>query len=257
MDIFVQQSRLLGTRPVIYNVLNITKAAPGQPTLLDFDEVTSMFHEFGHALHGMFASQEYPSLAGTSVARDFVEFPSQFNEHWALYPTVIHHYATHYRTGQVIPDALVQRLRRAHAWGMGYERGEELAAAELDMSWHVLGPSAPKQEVDAFDTRALQETHTDFANVPVRYRSSYFDHIWGGGYAAAYYAYLWTVMLDDDAFAWFTDHGGLTRANGQRFRDLILSRGHTEEYGVMFRRFYGKDPDIGPMLRDDGLTPQG
>ncbi|HEV2702331.1 MAG TPA: M3 family metallopeptidase [Steroidobacteraceae bacterium] len=254
MDIFVQQSRLLGTRPVIFNVLNISKPAPGQPALLDFDEVTAMFHEFGHALHGMFANQEYPSLSGTSVARDFVEFPSQFNEHWALYPTVLHHYARHYKTGQVIPEELVQRLRQAHTWGLGYQRGEEVAAAELDMSWHVLGPTVPKQNVDAFDMRALKDTHTDFANVPTRYRSSYFEHIWGGGYAASYYAYLWTVMLDDDAFAWFTDHGGLTRANGQRFRDLILSRGHTEDYSVMFRSFYGKDPDIGPMLRDDGLT---
>ena len=257
MDVFVQQSRLLGTRPVIFNVLNITKPAPGQPALLDFDEVTTMFHEFGHALHSMFGSEKYPSLAGTSVARDFVEFPSQFNEHWALYPTVLHHYATHYQTGQVIPEELVKRLTQAQTWGLGYSRGEELAAAELDMRWHLLGPSVPKQDVDAFDIQALQETHTDFPNVPTRYRSSYFDHIWDGGYAAGYYAYLWTVMLDDDAYAWFTDHGGLTRANGQRFRDLILSRGHSEDYSVMFRRFYGKDPDIGPMLRDDGMMPSG
>ncbi len=257
MDVFVQQSRLLGTRPVIYNVLNITQSAPGQPTLLDFDEVTTMFHEFGHALHSMFGSEKYPSLAGTSVARDFVEFPSQFNEHWALYPTVLHHYATHYQSGQVIPEELVKRLTQSQTWGLGYSRGEELAAAELDMSWHLLGPSVPRQDVDAFDTRALQQTHTDFPNVPTRYRSSYFDHIWDGGYAAGYYAYLWTVMLDDDAYAWFTDHGGLTRANGQRFRDLILSRGHSEDYSVMFRRFYGKDPDIGPMLRDDGMMPSG
>jgi peptidyl-dipeptidase Dcp len=174
-----------------------------------------------------------------------------------LYPSVLHHYATHFRTGQVIPDELARRLTEAHTWGLGYARGEELAAAELDMRWHLLGPSVPKQDVDAFDTRALKETHTDFPNVPTRYRSSYFSHIWDGGYAAGYYAYLWTVMLDEDAYAWFTDHGGLTRVNGQRFRDLILSRGHSEEYGVMFRRFYGKDPDIGPMLRDDGMMPGG
>jgi peptidyl-dipeptidase Dcp len=255
MGVLVEQSRLLHTRPVVYNVMNITKPAPGQPALLDFEEVTTLFHEFGHALHGMFAEQQYPSLAGTNVARDFVEFPSQFNEHWALYPTVLHHYAIHYQSGQVIPEVLVQRIRQARTWGTGYALGEELAAVDLDISWHLLPASAPTQDVDAFDTRAFKDSHTDFPNVPTRYRSSYFEHIWSNGYAAGYYAYLWTVMLDDDAYAWFTEHGGLTRTNGQRFRDLILSRGHSEDYGTMFRSFYGKDPDIGPLLRDEGLVP--
>jgi peptidyl-dipeptidase Dcp len=213
-----------------------------------------MFHEFGHALHGMFSDTRYPSLSGTSVARDFVEFPSQFNEHWALYPAVLKHYAINHATGKVIPDALVERIKKAQIWGQGYQLGELLAASELDMKWHLLPASANVKDVDSFETLALQDTHTDFVNVPPRYRSSYFLHIWGSGYASGYYAYQWTVMLDDDAFAWFTAHGGLTRANGQRFRDLILSRGHTEDYGPMFRAFYGKDPDIGPMLEHRGLT---
>ncbi len=255
MSNFVEQSKLLGTKPVIYNVANFTKPAPGQPALISFDDVTTMFHEFGHALHGLFANQTYPLVSGTSVARDFVEFPSQFNEHWALYPEVLKHYAVNYKTGATIPQSLVDRIKAADTWGQGYALGELLAASELDMKWHTLPADAPKQDVDAFETKALKDTGTDFPNVPTRYRSSYFLHIWANGYASGYYAYQWTVMLDDDAFAWFTAHGGLTRANGQRFRDLILSKGHTLDYGPMFRAFYGKDPDIGPMLEHRGLKP--
>jgi peptidyl-dipeptidase Dcp len=255
MSNFVGQSKLLGTKPVIYNVANFTKPAPGQPALISFDDTTTMFHEFGHALHGLFASQTYPLVSGTNVARDFVEFPSQFNEHWALYPDVLKHYAVNYKTGATIPQALVDKIKASQTWGQGYELGELLAASQLDMQWHTLPPGAPKQDVDAFETKALKTTGTDFPNVPTRYRSSYFLHIWANGYASGYYAYQWTVMLDDDAYAWFTTHGGLTRANGQRFRDLILSRGHTLDYGPMFRAFYGKDPDIGPMLEHRGLMP--
>jgi len=255
MSNFVEQSKLLGTKPVIYNVANFTKPAPGQPALISFDDVTTMFHEFGHALHGLFANQTYPLVSGTSVARDFVEFPSQFNEHWALYPEVLKHYAMNDKTGAPIPQSLVDRIKAADTWGQGYALGELLAASELDMKWHTLPADAPKQDVDAFETKALKDTGTDFPNVPTRYRSSYFLHIWANGYASGYYAYQWTVMLDDDAFAWFTAHGGLTRANGQRFRDLILSKGHTLDYGPMFRAFYGKDPDIGPMLEHRGLKP--
>lgn len=255
MSNFVEQSKLLGTKPVIYNVANFTKPAPGQPALISFDDVTTMFHEFGHALHGLFANQIYPMDSGTNVARDFVEFPSQFNEHWALYPEVLRHYAVNYKTGAPIPQSLVDKIKAAQTWGQGYSLGELLAASELDMKWHTLPASAPKQNVDAFETKALKETGTDFPDVPTRYRSSYFLHIWANGYAAGYYAYQWTVMLDDDAYAWFTAHGGLTRAGGQRFRDLILSKGHTMDYGPMFRAFYGKDPDIGPMLVHRGLKP--
>ncbi|HTC83450.1 MAG TPA: M3 family metallopeptidase [Rhizomicrobium sp.] len=254
MSNFVSQSKLLSTKPVIYNVANFSKPAPGQPALLTFDDVTTMFHEFGHALHGLFANQTYPLVSGTNVARDFVEFPSQFNEHWALYPEVLKHFAVHYKTGVPIPQVLVDRIKQSEKWGQGYALGELLAASELDMQWHMLLPGTPKQDVDQFEAQALKKTGTDFANVPTRYRSSYFLHIWANGYASGYYAYQWTVMLDDDAYAWFTAHGGLTRANGQRFRDLILSRGHTMDYGPMFKAFYGKDPDIGPMLEHRGLN---
>lgn len=255
MSTLVDQSKLLGTKPVVYNVENIPKPPAGQPVLLTLDNVSGMFHEFGHALNGFFASQEYPSLSGTATARDFVEFPSQFNEHWALYPKVLRHYAFDYRTHQPMPQALIDKMERASKFNEGYAFGEALAASSLDMAWHLLPASAPKQNADAFQTRALASTHTNFPDVPPRYRSTYFSHIWASGYAAGYYAYSWSEMLDDDSYQWFIDHGGLTRANGQRFRDLILSRGHSEDYGPMFRAFYGKDPDIGPLLKYRGLTP--
>ena len=255
MSNFVGQSTLLGTKPVVYNVANFTKPAPGQPALLSFDDVTTMFHEFGHALHGLFASQTYPTLSGTNVARDFVEFPSQFNEHWALDPKVLAHYAKDYRTGAAMPQALVDKIKRASKFNQGYALGELIAAAQLDLAWHDLPANAPRQNADAFEAAALAKTGLDVTDVPPRYRSSYFLHIWANGYSAGYYAYLWTQMLDNDAYAWFMAHGGLTRANGQRFRDMILSKGHTEDYGPMFRAFYGKDPDIGPMLEDRGLAP--
>jgi peptidyl-dipeptidase Dcp len=253
MSNWVQASHLMGTKPVVYNVANFTKPAAGQPALISFDDVTTMFHEFGHALHGLFADGNYPTLAGANTARDWVEFPSQFNEHWALYPKVLKHYAVNYKTGKVIPQALVNKIKKSSTWNQGYELGELLAASDLDMQWHSLPADAPKQDVDAFETKALAATHTDFPNVPTRYRSSYFLHIWANGYSAGYYAYQWTVMLDDDAYAWFDKHGGLTRANGQRFRDMILSKGRSEDYGDMFRAFYGKDPDIGPMVEHRGL----
>lgn len=253
MDNMVRQSGLLNTKPVIYNVCNYTKPADGQPALLSFDEVTTMFHEFGHALHGFFASQRYPALSGTSVARDFVEFPSQFNEHWALYPSVLKNYARHYQTNAPIPEALVTKIKNAATFNQGYALTEVLAAADLDIQWHTLKADAPQQDVDQFETEALKKTHLDLGYVPPRYRSSYFLHIWGNGYAAGYYAYLWTEMLDHDAYAWFEEHGGLTRENGQRFRDMILSRGNTQDYGTMFKAFRGHDPDINPMLKNRGL----
>lgn len=256
MSNFVGQSKLLGTKPVIYNVANFTKAAPGQPQLITSDDVTTMFHEFGHALHGLFADQTYPSLSGTSVARDFVEFPSQFNENWALDPKVLSHYARHYKTGAPMPKALVEKIRKAAHFNQGYALGEIVAAAELDMKWHSLPATAPRQDVDKFETDALNSTGMDVAAVPPRYRSSYFLHIWSNGYSAGYYAYLWTEMLDQDVFSWFQEHGGLTRENGQRFRDMILSKGHTMDYGPMFRAFYGKDPDITPMLVHRGLVSE-
>lgn len=254
MGNFVEQSKLLGQKPVVYNVANFTKPAPGEPALISFDDVTTMFHEFGHGLHGLFADQTYGSISGTSVARDFVEFPSQFNEHWALDSKVLAHYARHFKTGAPMPTELVAKIKRSSKFNKGYDMGEVIAAAQLDMQWHEVAPDTAPTDVDAFETAALAKTGTDFPNVPPRYRSSYFQHIFAGGYSAGYYAYLWTQMLADDSFAWFTAHGGLTRENGQRFRDLILSRGHTEDYGPMFRAFYGRDPDIGPMLTSRGLA---
>jgi peptidyl-dipeptidase Dcp len=253
MSNFVGQSYLLKTKPVIYNVANFTKPAAGQPALISFDDATTMFHEFGHALHGLFASQVYPTLSGTNTARDWVEFPSQFNEHWALDPKVLANYAKDYRTGAPMPQALVDKIKKAAKFNQGYALGEVVEAAMLDMDWHSLPASAPRQDVDAFEKQALDSMGLDTADVPPRYRSSYFLHIWANGYSAGYYAYLWTQMLEHDSYHWFMDHGGLTRENGERFRDLILSRGHTEDYGPMFRAFYGKDPDIGPMLEEHGL----
>jgi peptidyl-dipeptidase Dcp len=257
MSNYVGQSKLLGTKPVVFNVANFTKPAAGQPALVTFDDVSTMFHEFGHALHGLFANQTYPSVSGTAVARDFVEFPSQFNEHWALDPKVLPKYAIHYQTGQVIPAAMVERIKRASTFNTGYSVGEALAAAQMDMSWHALPADAPRQDPDAFEVKALAATGLDTVDVPPRYRSSYFSHVFGSGYAAGYYAYQWTKMLDTDAYEWFEANGGLTRANGQRFRDMILSKGDTEDYAPMFRAFYGKDPDIAPMLKDIGLNADG
>lgn len=253
MSNLVSQSKLLGTKPVIYNVANFSKPASGQPALLSFDDVTTMFHEFGHALNGFFADQEYPSLSGTRVARDFVEFPSQFNQHWAQDPKVFAHYATNYKTGAPMPQALVNKIRKASTFNQGYSLTELVSAALLDMSWHTLPADAPMQNVDAFETQSLKTNHVDLRSVPPRYRSSYFNHIWDSGYASGYYAYLWTEMLDDDAFQWFKENGGLTRANGDRFRSMILSRGNTEDLATMYRAFRGRDPSIEPMLEDRGL----
>lgn len=256
MDNLVGQSRLLRTQPVVFNVCNFTKPAAGQPALISFDDVVTMFHEFGHALHGMFADQQYPSLSGTATARDFVEFPSQFNEFWATDPKVFAHYARHYQTGALMPEALVAKIKKAGSFNKGYDMTELIAAALLDMEWHSLGADAPRQDANAFEAGALKKDKLDLAYVPPRYRSSSFLHIWGNGYSAGYYAYLWTQMLCDDAFQWFKENGGLTRANGDRFRKLILSRGNTEDLGKLFRDFRGADPSIGPMLVHRGLKEQ-
>ena len=253
MSNLVGQSKLLGTLPVVYNVGNFTKPAPGQPALLNFSDVTTMFHEFGHALHGMFADTRYPTLSGTSVARDFVEFPSQFNEHWATYPTVFHHYAKHYQTGAPMPEELSAKLVKAKTFNQGYALTEILAAAELDMQWHTLSAGTVVDNTDAFEKEALARQHLAISYVPPRYRSSYFSHIFSGGYAAGYYAYLWSEMLDDDAYQWFLDHGGLTRANGDRLRRMVLSRGNTEDLADMYKAWLGTDPSVKPMLKERGL----
>ena len=257
MNGFTTPSKLLSTLPVVSNVANFPMPAAGEPALLTADDVRTMFHEFGHALHGMFGTTEYPSLSGTSVARDFVEFPSQFNEHWATYPAVFQHYAKHYKTGAPMPAELVEKIKKSATFNKGYETTELLAAAELDMKWHMLPVDAAAPSPDTFEKEALDQIHLWLSYTPPRYRSSYFSHIWGGGYAASYYAYLWTQMLDNDAFRWFEEHGGLTRANGDRFRQMVLSRGNTEDLGKMYEAWRGAPPSIEPMLKFRGLTDAG
>jgi peptidyl-dipeptidase Dcp len=256
MDSLVNQSKLQGTLPVVINVCNFAKPVEGQPALLNFRDVTTMFHEFGHALHGMFADTMYPTLSGTSVARDFVEFPSQFNENWATYPAVFHHYAKHHQTGEAMPPELMQKIKKSQKFNQGYAFTEVVAAAQLDMQWHILPPGTPKQNPDEFEKQALDKTKLALSYVPPRYRSSYFAHIWGGGYSAGYYAYLWAEMLDHDAFQWFEEHGGLTRANGDRFRKMVLSRGNTEDLEKMYDAWRGMKPSVEPMMKFRGLVPE-
>ena len=261
MSNYVEQSKLNGTLPVIYNVHNIPRAPAGQPQLVSFDWVETMFHEFGHALHGFFANQKYESLSGTAVARDFVEYPSQVNEMWASYPEVLAHYAKHYKTGAPIPQALIDKILASQKYDQGYQFGEVVEAALLDMKWHALTPQqaaavqAP-DGVDAFEAKSLGDLGLAVDLVPPRYRTSYFRHIFSGpeGYSAGYYSYLWTQMLDRDSRKWFMDHGGLTRANGDHFRATVLSQGGTQDYFQMYRAFTGHEPDVQPMLQALGLT---
>ena len=256
MSNFVDQSRLLGTKPVIYNVANFSKPAAGQPALLSWDDVITLFHEFGHALHGMFADQQYPSLSGTATPRDFVEFPSQFNEHWASDEKVFKHFARHYQSGEPMPQALHDKILKADKFNKGYDMTELLAAALLDMHWHSISAGQPLPDVDKFEQEALAQDKVNLPEVPPRYRSSYFQHIWGNGYAAGYYAYLWTEMLADDGFEWFKEHGGLTRENGQRFRDMILSRGNSSDLKQLYHDWRGQEPQIEPMLINRGLKEE-
>lgn len=253
MDVFVEQSTLRAQRPVIYNVCNYQKPKAGGCALLSWDDVITLFHEFGHALHGLFANQRYASLSGTNTPRDFVEFPSQIYEHWAREPQVFAHYAKHYQTGEAMPDDLRDSMFRASTFNKGYDMSELLAAALLDMHWHSVTPQGLPQDVDAFEQQSLREEQMDLVAVPPRYRSSYFSHIFGGGYAAGYYAYLWTQMLADDGYQWFVEQGGLTRENGQRFREAILSRGNSCDLEALYRDWRGHDPLIEPMLKNRGL----
>ncbi|HEV2017091.1 MAG TPA: M3 family metallopeptidase, partial [Gemmatimonadaceae bacterium] len=253
MDQWVDQSRLTGWKPVIYNVANFTKPAAGQPALLTFDDVTTMFHEFGHGLHGLFSNVEYPTLSGTNVPRDFVEFPSQFNEHWALEPTVFANYAKHYQTGAPMPAALVDKIKQSRTFNQGFATTELLEASLLDFAWHTLPAGGAPADADAFEAAALQRYNVAVPQVPPRYHSTYFSHIWDGGYSAGYYAYTWSEVLDDDAYAWFRANGGLTRENGLRFRDMILSRGGTQDAATMYRGWRGRDPTVDALLEERGL----
>ena len=253
MDNFVCQSTLLDSRPVIYNVCNYAKPAAGKPALLSWDDVVTLFHEFGHTLHGLFAAQRYPTLSGTATPRDFVEFPSQINEHWATHPAVFTRFARHWQSGEPMPDDLRERLLGSLTFNKGYDMSELLSAALLDMHWHSLHAGAQPGEVDDFEAQALRGEGMDLPAVPPRYRSSYFAHIFGGGYAAGYYAYIWTQMLADDGYQWFVEQGGLTRENGQRFRESILSRGNSSDLEALYRDWRGHDPRPEPMLKNRGL----
>jgi peptidyl-dipeptidase Dcp len=256
MDAYVDQSRLIGRKPVIVNVTNFTKPAPGKPALISFDEVTTLFHEFGHALHGMLSDVVYPTLTGTNVPRDFVEFPSQFNEHWALEPSVLARYARHHETGDPMPAELVEKIKKSRRFNQGFALTEYISAALLDMAWHTIGPDERIEDVAAFESAALERFGVQVREVPPRYNSTYFAHIWDGGYEAGYYAYLWAEVLDHDAFAWFKERGGMNRANGDAFREAVLSRGGTGDAAELYRRFRGRDPVVEPLLAARGLNSE-
>lgn len=254
MNAYVQQSGLLGSKPVIGNHLNIPKPPAGQPTLMTFDEVTTLFHEFGHALHGMFSDVGYQRFAGTSVPRDFVEFPSQVNEMWATWPSVLANYARHHETGEPLPQELLDKVLAANAYGEGFATTEYLAATLLDQAFHQIGPDEVPSDVIAFEAQALASAGVDFAPVPPRYRTTYFNHTFSGGYSAGYYSYIWAEVLDAATVDWFRNNGGLTRANGDHFRATLLSRGGSAPAMELFRNFYGGEPQLQPLLVRRGLA---
>jgi len=255
MNSYVDQSRLLGNKPVVANHLNIIKPAEGKPALLDWDEVTTLFHEFGHALHGMLSDVTYPYFSGTNVPTDFVEFPSQFNEMWAKWPDVLKHYAKHYQTGEPIPDALLEKMKAAERFNQGFAITEYLGATVIDQYWHQLhrGETPEASAVARQEQQAMDKAGIHYAPVPPRYHTPYFSHIIGG-YGAGYYSYIWAEVLDADIEEWIAQHGGLSQKNGRLLREGFLSRGGSEDPKVLFRRFYGKDQEIEPLLRKRGLT---
>ena len=253
MSAFVEQNHLLGQLPVVFNNMNVPKPAEGSPTLLTFDENATLFHEFGHALHGLLSNVTYPRFSGTSVERDFVEFPSQVNEMWMLWPEVLANYAKHYETGESLPLDWVENLKRAETFNQGFETTSYLAAAVLDLAWHSLTADQEIDDVVSFEAGAIAAYGLDYAPVPTRYRSTYFSHIFDGGYSAGYYGYIGSEVLDADTVDWFKANGGLNRKNGQRFRDALLSRGGSTNSMGMFRTFTGHDADINPLLKRRGL----
>jgi peptidyl-dipeptidase Dcp len=253
MNNLVDQSHLLGQLPVVVNNLNVPKPPAGQPTLLTYDEITTLFHEFGHTLHGMLSDVKYPRFSGTSVERDFVEFPSQVNEMWLTWPEVLDNYARHYETGEKIPQEWVDNLKAASAFNEGHATTSYLAAAILDLAWHSLDASATVADVEEFEAKAIESYGLDYSPVPTRYRSTYFSHIFAGGYSAGYYGYIWSEVLDADTVDWFKENGGLTRANGDHFRNTLLARGGSINSMQMFRNFRGRDATIEPLLKRRGL----
>jgi len=256
MNEYVSQSHLLGRKPVVGNHQNIPKPALGEPALLTYDEVRTMFHEFGHALHGMFSNVKYPHFSGTNVPRDFVEYPSQVNEMWAIWPEVLSNYARHYKTGAPMPKELLDKVQASQQFNEGFRTTEYLAASLLDQAWHQLSPSQIPTDVLAFEAEALKKAGVDFALVPPRYRTTYFSHTFSGGYSAGYYGYLWAEKLDADTVNWFKENGGLTRKNGDHFRKTLLSRGGTLDAMQMYRNFSGRDAQVQPLLEKRGLTAQ-
>ncbi|MDQ6860090.1 MAG: M3 family metallopeptidase [Verrucomicrobiota bacterium] len=250
---YVGQNSLLGTKTVVGNHLNIPKPPEGQPTLLTWDEVKTTFHEFGHALHGMFSNVKYPRFSGAAVPRDFVEYPSQVNEMWRDWPEILKNYAKHYQTGEPMPTELLDKVFAAEKFNQGYKTTEYLSATLLDQAWHQLKPEQVPNDTLAFEAEALKKAGTDLPEVPPRYRSTYFSHTFSGGYSAGYYSYLWSEVLDADTVDWFKQHGGLTRANGDRFRSTLLSRGGSDEALNLFRNMIGRDPYIDPLLKRRGL----
>jgi peptidyl-dipeptidase Dcp len=253
MNPLISQNRLLGEPTVVVNNLNVPKPAEGSPTLLTLDEVTTLFHEFGHALHGLFAQVSYPKFAGTNVSRDFVEFPSQVNEMWMLWPEVLANYAVHHETGEAMPQRFVDRIVASSAFNEGFRTSEYLAAALLDQAWHAIGADDEVTDVAAFEAAALATVGLDNPAVPTRYSSTYFSHTFGGGYDAGYYSYIWSEVLDADTVEWFRDNGGLTRENGDRFRSLLLGVGGSKDALEAFRDFRGRDAEIAPLLKRRGL----
>ena len=253
MNAYVPQSGLFKTKPVVANHLNVPKPPAGEPTLLTYDEVRTAFHEFGHALHGMFSNVKYPRFSGTSVPRDFVEYPSQVNEMWILWPEILKNYAKHHRTGASMPTELVDKLIAAENFNQGYKTTEYLASSILDQTWHQLKPDQVPADTLAFEADALKKAGVDYPPVPPRYRSTYFSHAFAGGYSAGYYSYLWSEVLDAQSVDWFKQNGGLTRKNGDHFRKTLLSRGGSDEAMKLFRDFAGADPDVRPLLKRRGL----
>jgi peptidyl-dipeptidase Dcp len=256
MNALVEQNRLLGQRPVVVNNLNIVKPPAGEPTLLLWDQVITLFHEFGHALHGLLSDVRYPSQSGTSVPRDFVEYPSQVNEMWAWEPEILRSYAVHHVTGEPVPAEWVETMLASRQFNEGFSTTEYLAAALLDQGWHQLAPEDVPTSVDdvvAFEAKALAEAGVDYAPVPPRYRTTYFNHVWGSGYSAGYYSYIWSEVLDADTVEWYRENGGLTRENGDVFRRHLLARGGSQDPMDSFRELRGRDPQIAPLLARRGL----
>ena len=252
MNNLVDQSFLLNQLPVVVNNLNIPKPQPGEHALLTFDEASTLFHEFGHALHGLFSKVQYPRFSGTEVERDFVEFPSQVNEMWMLWPEVLDNYAKHHKTGESFPSDWIEGLKRSEAFNQGYETTSYLAAAILDLAWHEISEGTTA-DVEKFEAKAIEDYGLNFEPVPVRYRSSYFSHIFAGGYSAGYYGYIWSEVLDAASVDWFKANGGLTRTNGEKFRNTLLARGGSVDSMKMYSDFTGQNPDIGPLLKRRGL----